>query len=945
MRKLEIAALALLFGWCVNLPTSANAAPAFPHALVADAPHTHIQLAQYGGGNNNDDDDDRPAARPAPQYNGGYNNNNNYNNNRGNRGGINAGDMINIMRGVGSLIQQEQMRKQMEQQQRYNQQQQRRRNSADAARRAREKKEQARFREQQHQRALEDQREKAAKDDELKQLKEQVEDQKKQHEIEEATHQEDSKYPESDSDNVVEEKVHDTEIKIHPSRPGMPDPSNLPSLVVGPVMIPACGYVNLPPNRNLCGGSTDGGAWLRIVTVPTSGGGSSQACVQFSRECKPRLVMIPKPPQPQPTPAPPPRYVTPNPVPPPVACNYPPCAPTPVPPPTCTGPSCGEQEQRNAVCTNPPCIVPPVVTPKPVPVPPPACTGPSCGEQEHRNMACTNPPCITPSVVTPKPTYPPVKTAKAETVFQKEEEKPVYPPVKTAKAETVFQKEEEKPVYPPVKTAKAITVVQEESKHVEPPVVTDKAVTVVQKEEKKLVTPPTQTDKAKKVVQKEAEEKRVTPPVKTAKAEKVVEDEHKNHPRKTDASHPKNEGGEIDEAVSFNQPPVNPPAARDCMSLISPVRYPNFNFSNWRSDPDYQKCLADKKIADEKKKEDDDNHYAMEHPVPDNNGKSCTVDGDKPIASLLKDPDYRGLLKILSGPPTFQAPDIATVRGVVTSGLGGIPSAVTAELPIGPIVGGLVSFLWKDTTNDELFTQLKKYVDTVVPDSITNERVKQLGNQLSAVKFDLRQYAHGTGNGEPGGNLNILLAALNPLRVGVLDPDTPPEKILALIIAVGTLHTQTLREKYIRDKELYGPKANMANDRKQYNCAVDAYKKAANDARDQIIKSRLAMLRTDDKRACSRWSRYRRGGCDHEYWAVDDFCDWSGPHHSRDEEDQAGQDLVARTEQVRKVYNRDLDELLKPIASLASITPMAQPADDKGRPVPDPADAIPCDSP
>jgi Na+-translocating ferredoxin:NAD+ oxidoreductase RnfG subunit len=974
MSKLGIAALALLFGWCVSIPTGADAAPTFSHALSAAAAPSHIQLAQYGGG----DDDDGPAPQnnSGGGYDGGGCGNCGAQHHHHGGGGFNINGAISIINGIVQGVSQAQRAKQQrDNEQRYYQQRndQIKRNNAaaaaarrnaDAARRANERAAQERAKERaaeerKHQQELD--KEKAEKDEQIKELKEQVEQQKKKDGIENATREENEKYPDDDdNDDVHHDKVFNAVIDVHPTRQDMPDPSDLPNLQFGQTKLPACGYVNLPANRTLCTGSTDSGAWLRIVTVPKSGGGSTQACVQFNRQCEPRLVVNRPKPTP-PAPPQPPRYIPepapvppPTPVPPPVVCRDGSCAPTP-----CVGPTCDQERppedrrrcanppcepsyvpkppQRNAVCTNPPCE--PHYEPTPQP-----CTGPSCGERPAVNRACANPPCAPAYDNKPKPvveekTYPTVPTDKAQDTVQ-EEPKYQEPPVGTDKAKDVVQ-EEPKYQEPPVNTDKAKEVVQEEPKYQEPPVNTDKAAEVVQ-EEPKYQEPPTNTDKAQEVVQKE-EEKKVTPPVPTGTAVTVVQnDEEKNVTPPTACTGPScAEQQRRPVARLCADPPCEPhydakptpepctgpscgerpPVERACANPpCAPVPYTPPTKTDTAGEID-EAVSFDKPTC---------TTYSSFDPVCHLDSKGCTPDGDKSIADLMNNPDFRALLDNVAKAASFQHPMEAKLREGATGLMGAIPDVGTA-------LGGVVKFLWKDPTNDELFKQLKAYVDTIVPDSITEERLKQQKYGLKDLSSDLKKYRAEGNAFQKGLDLKILVTKLGDLESAYLtDPDTPPEKALALVIAYGALRLTALQELVQRQEELFGKDKTSTTAVNDYNTAVETFQRTADAIKKKIVEKRLAMLGSDDKRVCTRWSRYRKGGCGHEYWINDGLCDWTSPHYQRDDKESRWKDLNTRKDQVSKAYNRDLDDLLKPITHWASLTPTAQSTDEHGRPLPPP---------
>src|SRR4051812_27368874 len=100
MNKLHLAAWAVLLAAPLAISTGADATP-FAKTLAAASAKSQYQLVQYGGG---DDDDDRPrgggGGYSQPQGGGGH------------RGGGNGGAiMMEILKGAGQLMQQENARR------------------------------------------------------------------------------------------------------------------------------------------------------------------------------------------------------------------------------------------------------------------------------------------------------------------------------------------------------------------------------------------------------------------------------------------------------------------------------------------------------------------------------------------------------------------------------------------------------------------------------------------------------------------------------------------------------------------------------------------------------------------------------------------------------------------------------------------------------------------
>jgi hypothetical protein len=392
---------------------------------------------------------------------------------------------------------------------------------------------------------------------------------------------------------------------------------------------------------------------------------------------------------------------------------------------------------------------------------------------------------------------------------------------------------------------------------------------------------------------------------------------------------PAGDGGQLDEA-----------------EIINPVECPNINlgacgarFQKQREEEEKKRQQEEKTARDEKKKrddeiarkkkEDEENKYALEHPG-DPDSKGCTKNGDIPIAALLADPDYQRLLTGSSGVvpvSTESGLEKIHARDILTTGLKAVPE-------VGSVLSGVTSFLWKDPKPDRLFDELVTYVKQLVPESITAERVGQQNFDVAGLRLLLQAYKAEGNLVEKGKKLDYLQNRLRELEPAYLNnPDTPPEKVLPLVIAYGRLRLAVVRERLLHQKEYYPDNVStlLVPD---YNDTVKALGDAAKDIKQKIIDNRLAKLHSDhDMRTDYDKPIWGTGGFLNTSWytAGDDFCDWHFEH--KDDENAAKADLAARTDAVRKAYNRELDVLLAPITNWPSITPVAQPAKANGEPL------------
>jgi hypothetical protein len=320
MSKLRLAAWAVLVAALPALSTGARAAPAFPRAVAAGAAHADVLLVQGYGGRRDEDDD--PPARHQPQYRPQE-----HNRPHNNNGGV---MLQNIIRGIGEAVQEQRRREQAEKNRRQEEDlrrraidEQRRRNLAlqeERKRRARQE-EQDRIRRHEqaerdrarklHQQKIDD--EKAAEDRRHKQ--EEYADHNNNNNNNSNNNSNNNNnnsninnnnnsnngYPAADNNNnnnnnnsTVDNSndnndSYPSELENHVRITIILVPNNdLPPFNVVPPLpithdkqLPACGYVSLPADRDVCTGRTAGGAWLRVVPVSTPGGGTKQVCMSY----------------------------------------------------------------------------------------------------------------------------------------------------------------------------------------------------------------------------------------------------------------------------------------------------------------------------------------------------------------------------------------------------------------------------------------------------------------------------------------------------------------------------------------------------------------------------------------------------------------------------------------------------------------------------------------
>jgi len=544
----------------------------------------------------------------------------------------------------------------------------------------------------------------------------------------------------------------------------------------------------------------------------------------------------------------------------------------------------------------------------------------------------TPPPVVYPTptptpviVVTPTPT-PITRTYHAELTVKAEET--VVPKPRPKPAEKTVMAEETVVPKPRPKPAEK-TVMAEETVVPKPrPKPAEKTVMA-----EETVVPKPKPKPAEKTVM--ATEQKITNN-KTSDSNKTVENKTANDDSNTDnkttddKKTPPGGGAQIDEAERYD-----------------PVRCPNINFGPCAEEFAKERAEEEKKKAELKKKVEERNKKIAElkrrfdDPGPPDK-KQCTPQGDKPLKGLLVDHDFQGLLggedgvKPTSGDP-LQHLLADHARTIVTTGISQIPA-------VGKVLGGLTKLLWKDPSKDELFNKMKLYVDNLVPDSITRERVDQLAGSLSGLRRDLQNYLHHEELSRKGGDLTTLMGLINDKEDEILSGSTPPERALPLVLAFGLLKLTTLREQYLHMNDYYKANAHDHSwDFQNYNDAVRQYAKVAADLKDKIIANRLAKIHLNEGDYSKPIGSTDFGNIIYdkiEYSnPTDDFCDWEKVY-DRSDRDAALAELKRRQDEVRKVYSEDLDLILQPIAHWPSSTTVAGPTDVN---VPTPISAKPTD--
>jgi hypothetical protein len=327
MRKRDIAVLALLAGASAAVATSAGAGPLFPGLRATGAVQGQYQLVQYGGGGGGGGGGGYSSPRGGGGGGGGYSRPGGYSPNQGHgnysRPHGNGGNAVNLGRIIGVLAtiaaqreqqKQRELRERLIQNQYRNQQAERRYQEDQRKRREakyqedqRKRRDQAKYQEDQRKR-----RDQAKYQEHIREERNQKEWRREQ--VVTTPPQQPRSEPEDMPPPAYEPRADGVytfteEVEGRPTKviigphDGYPDMPYIPELVIGPKKLLPVGYVDLPPDRNVCKGTTARRCWLRVVSVPMANGGSKPACVEYCVNKLPdppeREVFVPRTPVPE----------------------------------------------------------------------------------------------------------------------------------------------------------------------------------------------------------------------------------------------------------------------------------------------------------------------------------------------------------------------------------------------------------------------------------------------------------------------------------------------------------------------------------------------------------------------------------------------------------------------------------------------------------------------
>jgi hypothetical protein len=500
-------------------------------------------------------------------------------------------------------------------------------------------------------------------------------------------------------------------------------------------------------------------------------------------------------------------------------------------------------------------------------------------EREHKHL--------TPAIQTSKadPTYEPehkhltpaIQTSKADPTYEPEH-KHLTPAIQTSKADPTYEPEH-KHLTPAIQTGKADPTTEPEHKHLTPAIQTGKADPTTEPEHKHL-TPAIQTGKADPTT--EPEHKHLTHAIRTAKASSTVEPDHEHltPAESTGAAgsyvEPEHKRGPQHGSLT---PAVLTPTAA---SYTEPQRKrpdgnlhePAFEFDSIALPP------------------------ASDKPVP-------KLDGDNCMAA-----DNTSL-------PQYVSP--SNVRQLVTEGAAAIPR-------VGDAINFVMDLFWPDGSQSQ-FTQMKNYVDQLVPAAIAQYDKTQLQNDLAYLIAAAGEMKHTRTLSTKADDLKDIVSRLGEMDQRFRNSQSPTNT-LAEFVTFGTLYLMALKEKYDHYDEYYPidrKDAKAVSDhegdredvRSKLNKLISDYQAHVAAIKEALVKDRQDKVKLNDRgevHSVFFSVDAPEALVTNDYYSVKDrACNWQGPEYE-DNKFLALADVVRRQAAVKATYDALIDQLTAPIA-------------------------------
>lgn len=256
----------------------------------------------------------------------------------------------------------------------------------------------------------------------------------------------------------------------------------------------------------------------------------------------------------------------------------------------------------------------------------------------------------------------------------------------------------------------------------------------------------------------------------------------------------------------------------------------------------------------------------------------------------------------------FMADTSAQTRSTVLSIIGGAPE-------VGKALAALTAMLWPaDDTARRIWEQMKRYVQELVREMVSRERLDDLVKQLDGLYSNLAAYnAESYGSPLKAGYFSGLLVSLNNAEPYFFD-ERDPEKVLPYFVQLGSLRLAVLLELCLSYKKIYGKDDDKAAEHlTQLRGKIDKFGKAATKARERALDWRVGKVRVQHDKT-------RDGITTNHHWSVVD--DYDGYRRTWSYNDTTSADKGAegyaykgaelRRQEVRTQYAAELDMFFGP---------------------------------
>lgn len=181
---------------------------------------------------------------------------------------------------------------------------------------------------------------------------------------------------------------------------------------------------------------------------------------------------------------------------------------------------------------------------------------------------------------------------------------------------------------------------------------------------------------------------------------------------------------------------------------------------------------------------------------------------------------------------------------ILRDGVIGVVDELTAELPLGGVLGMIIGLLWPESDHSqETWNSIKKYAEELVAGAIDEARIKVLSDRLSGFQKVAGSYRDTSmSQAQKGQRLTSLLSDLE-----LFEPDfwnsQNPEKMFPLFTTFGTLWIFALAEQaFFYDKVYHEVDADATKHLTLLHSEIKKYTDAAQAMFDRLLAWRFGML-------------------------------------------------------------------------------------------------------